>query len=130
MQQTVMVDGGARPEELQEVLAAADSADVVVVAPFVRVLAWKGDVAVAEPMAEFIRDVAQRRPTVVLSFGNPYILTEFPEVGTYVLAWGPENALQEAAARALTGEAPATGRLPIAIPPYHEVGDGVQVEVR
>jgi len=36
--------------------------------------------------------------------------------------------LQTAAARALVGEIPITGRLPIAIPPYHEVGEAVRME--
>ena len=36
--------------------------------------------------------------------------------------------LQEAAARALTGEAPITGRLPISIPPFHALGTGLRIE--
>jgi beta-glucosidase-like glycosyl hydrolase/uncharacterized lipoprotein YddW (UPF0748 family) len=125
---SAIIDGTARADDLRTLLAAADTVDLVVFAPFVRVLAWKGDVAIAEPVTEFVRRLAARRPTAVVAFGNPYVLTEFPGIGTYVLAWGPENALQRAAARALVGEIPVTGRLPIAIPPYHDVGDGVQVE--
>ncbi|MBW3553204.1 MAG: family 10 glycosylhydrolase [Gemmatimonadetes bacterium] len=126
--ESALLDAAARPEEMQELLEAAERADVVVFAPFVRVLAWKGDVAIAEPVTRLVRDLAARRPTVVVSFGNPYVLGEFPDVGTYVLAWGQENVAQEAAARALTGEIPVTGRLPIAIPPDLPVGGGVRVE--
>jgi beta-N-acetylhexosaminidase len=124
---SALLDGGTHPDQLAAVLAAADTADLVVFAPFVRVLAWKGDVAIAEPVAELVRRLAARRPTVVVAFGNPYVLTAFPDISTYVLAWGHTNVLQRAAARALVGEAPVTGRLPVAIPPYHRVGEGVRV---
>jgi beta-glucosidase-like glycosyl hydrolase/uncharacterized lipoprotein YddW (UPF0748 family) len=123
-----LIDGDTQPQRLQALLAAADTADVVVFAPFIRVLAWKGDVAIAEPVSRFVRTLAARQPTVVISFGNPYILTEFPDVGTYMLAWGQTSLMQEAAARALLGEAPVTGTLPTAIPPYHRVGEGLQLE--
>jgi beta-N-acetylhexosaminidase len=127
---TALIDAGAPAERLEGLLAAADTADVVLFAPFVRVLAWKGDVAIAEPVTAFLRRLADRRPTVVVAFGNPYLLTEFPEVGTYVLAWGAHNVLQEAAARALVGEIPVTGRLPTAIPPYHAIGEGIMLDAR
>jgi beta-glucosidase-like glycosyl hydrolase/uncharacterized lipoprotein YddW (UPF0748 family) len=124
----VLIDGNAQPHQLQAILARADTADIVVFAPFIRVLAWKGDVAVAEPVSRFVRTLAARQPTVVISFGNPYILNEFPDVGTYMLAWGQSNLAQQAAARAFLGEAPVTGQLPTAIPPYHRMGEGVRLE--
>src|SRR5690606_40672195 len=113
---------------LDSLLAAADSADAVLFSPFVRVIASKGDIAIAPHVAEFVARVATRRPTVVTSFGNPYVLSQFGDVSTYVLAWGPEDVLQEAAARALTGGAPITGVLPITIPPFHTLGSGLRIE--
>jgi len=126
----VSIDARTTPAELDSLLAAADNADIVLFSPFVRVIASKGDIAIAAHVAEFVARVAARRPTVVTSFGNPYVLAQFPDVGTYVLAWGPQDVLQEAAARALAGEAPITGKLPISIPPYHELGTGLRIEPR
>ena len=71
--------------------------------------------------------IAERRPTVITAFGNPYVLQQFPQTGTYVIAWAPWEPAQSAAARALLGRAPITGRLPIPIPPYHQVGDGIDI---
>jgi beta-N-acetylhexosaminidase len=121
------LDRHATPARLAELRAAADSADVVLVSPFVRVMAWKGDVHIAAPVATFIRDVAARRPTVVVAFGNPYLLTQFPEVGTYVVAWGHQEVVERAAAGALLGRTAIGGRLPIAIPPLYPVGAGLDV---
>src|SRR5690606_36521452 len=123
----VSIDARATPAQLDSLLAAADSADAVLFSPFVRVIASKGDIAIAPHVAEFVARVATRRPTVVTSFGNPYVLSQFGDVSTYVLAWGPEDVLQEAAARALAGEAPITGVLPISIPPFHALGTGLRV---
>lgn len=114
--ETVVLEGAARPAELAALRARADSADVVLFSPFVRVMAFKGDVAVAEPVAALINEVARTRAVVLTSFGNPYILQQFPDVGSYVLAWGHDPSAQRAAARVLTGRIAATGRAPIALP--------------
>lgn len=124
----VSIDARTTPAQLDSLLAVADSVDAVLFSPFVRVIASKGDISIAPHVAEFVARVAERRPTIVTSFGNPYVLSQFAGVGTYVLAWGPQDVLQQAAARALTGEAPITGRLPISIPPFHTLGAGLRIE--
>jgi beta-N-acetylhexosaminidase len=69
-------------------------------------------------------------PVVVTSFGSPYVLSQLQRVGTRVLAWGAEDVSQRAAVRALMGEIDVAGRLPIHIPPDHQIGDGVRIERR
>ena len=77
-------------------------------------------------MAAFVeRLAAAGRPVVVISFGNPYVLSSFPSVPAYLLAWGGAPVSQQAAARALLGEVPIGGRLPISLPPHHRAGDGL-----
>ena len=69
--------------------------------------------------------LAQRHPrTVLVAFGNPYLLQQVPAVSTYLVAWGGFPVSQAAAARALIGVAPITGRLPISIPPLLRFGAG------
>ncbi len=124
---SVTLYGSQPPAVLDSVLALADSAERVVVSSFVRVLSSKGDVAVDEGVAAFVRALAGRRPTIGVAFGNPYLLDQFPELGTYLLAWGQDARAQEAAARALIGDAPVGGRLPISIPPHLARGAGLDV---
>jgi hypothetical protein len=64
---------------------------------------------------------------VVVSFGNPYLLREFPSAQAYLLAWSGAEASQQAAARALFGEVPVQGRTPTRIPPGFEIGAGLQL---
>jgi len=53
------------------------------------------------------------------------VLTQMPQTGTYLLAWGQWDAPQRAAARALTGQSRIGGHLPIPLPPAHQPGDGI-----
>ncbi len=124
----VTITASSAPAELDRVRAVARSVDRVIVSPFIRVGAYKGDLGVPEPVASLIHDLIGIRPTVLVSFGNPYLLEQFSNVGTYLLAWGQWDVSQRAAARAVLGDVSITGRLPIRLPPFHEIGDGVRVE--
>jgi beta-N-acetylhexosaminidase len=53
--------------------------------------------------------------TIAVSFGSPYLLREIPEISTYICAYGIQPVMQRAVLRALRGEAPMTGRLPVTI---------------
>jgi beta-glucosidase-like glycosyl hydrolase/CubicO group peptidase (beta-lactamase class C family) len=69
---------------------------------------------------------ALKKPVIVISTGNPYIITELPQTDAYVVTYGNTKASLDAAAEVLFGEQPAQGRLPITIPGKYLFGDGVQ----
>jgi beta-N-acetylhexosaminidase len=74
---------------------------------------------------DFVAQLRARNARVVLvSFGTPYLLQQAPSVTTYMIAWGPSQASQQAAARALLGVSAVTGKLPISLPPLASLGDG------
>ena len=79
-----------------------------------------------QPIASWIDSVAQRRPTVVVSFGNPYLIRQFPSVGTFVNTYGVSESLECAAASAIFGAAPITGKSPVSLPGFFKAGDGIQ----
>ena len=122
------IDTRSTRATLDSITAAIDADATVLFSPFIRVSAYKGELAVAPHVADFVRALNSKAKLVVTSFGNPYALLQFPEVGTYVIAWGQWDVLQRAAARALTGQAPITGKLPIAIPPLHRIGEGLIIK--
>ncbi|HEX6306758.1 MAG TPA: glycoside hydrolase family 3 protein [Longimicrobiales bacterium] len=124
---TVSISGAADSARLAGLSARADSADVVLFSPFIRVVAGKEGIGIEPRVAAAIAAMAARRPTIITAFGNPYVLQQFPAIGTYVLAWAPWDPSQTAAAHALLGRTPVSGRLPIPIPPYHRAGEGVQI---
>jgi len=111
---------------------AASEADIIVVGLYGRVRSGaKNSVGVPENGAAIIRELlASGKQVVGISFGNPYVLGSFPEMKTYVVAYGDMSSLQRAAARSILGLQPITGRLPISLPGLYPRGTGIQVSAR
>ena len=106
--------------------AAADSSDVTIVSSYLTTGTNVSNPNAPEPIAQFMRALVQRHPrTIVVAFGNPYLLQQVPAVSTYLVGWGGFPVSQAAAARALSGVSPIGGRLPISIPPLLRFGTGV-----
>lgn len=122
------VDGADAGADYARVLRAADSADVVLVSAYA--LAGfdvnRSNTAPA-PFAAFVRTLAERgRRFAVVAFDTPYLLRDIPQAPAYLVAWGSSAASQRAAAAALLGTAPVSGRLPISIPGVAAFGSGEQ----
>jgi beta-N-acetylhexosaminidase len=115
----------------RNLLQRARRSELVVVSTYVTAVAYRGDVAVPEELSEFIQDLARTGvPHIVVSFGNPYLISEFPDIQAYMLAWGGSEVSQRAAARALFGEIRIQGRSPIRIPPFFGIGEGIEMPRR
>ena len=82
--------------------------------------------ALPQALARLIDSTAAVRRTVLVSEGTPYMIRETPGVSSYLLAWAADPVSEAAAARALAGVAPLTGRLPISIPPRYRLGAGLR----
>lgn len=104
---------------------AARRADVVVFSSFARAIPWKGELGLPKRVADLANELAGR-DAVIISFGDPYLLRQLPATETYMLAWSEAEVAQRAAARALAGETVVAGRLPIPLPPYHAIGEGIE----
>jgi beta-N-acetylhexosaminidase len=112
--------------DFARLLALSDSADVAIVGSYLSTGTNVSNPNAPEPIATFMRALIQRHPrTIVVAFGNPYLLQQVPSASTYVIGWGGFPVSQTAAARAIIGAAPITGRLPISIPPLLRFGAGV-----
>lgn len=94
----------------------------VVIATFVRTIEGEGRFAIAEPVARWIDSVAALRPVHVVAFSSPYVLREVPRVSGFVAAYGRGEAMERAAARALTGRAPMRGVAPTSLPGFFAAG--------
>jgi beta-N-acetylhexosaminidase len=112
-------------------LALADSVDVVLIGSYV---AQRWDAATISQSRDFVDFTTAASTTragaVVVAFGNPYLLQQIPEARSYLVAWSGTSATQRAAAQALSGRAPITGVLPIAIPPLAPRGTGLRRAAR
>lgn len=59
---------------------------------------------------------------IVVATGNPYELSQFPDVGTFVATYSPDPASLTAAARILCGQLLPKGRLPVSLPGLYPRG--------
>jgi hypothetical protein len=103
---------------------------VAIFAPADRPTAARGAIGVPAALLQLIATTARARPTVLVSLGNPYLIAQLPEVGSYLIGWRANPVSGVAVARALAGAAPITGRLPISITPAYVRGWGVERRVR
>jgi beta-N-acetylhexosaminidase len=70
-------------------------------------------------------------PVAFVSVGsNPYLLTQFPKVAAYLATFSLTPPSETAAVKALFGEIPITGHLPVSIPGFAAVGEGIQLSAR
>ncbi len=113
------------PAAFDSARAALARNPMAIFAVSVRPVDSKGSIAIPAPVSALIDSSAGARPTVLVSFGSPYIVMETPRIRSYLLGWAANPASERAAARALSG-APITGKLPISIPPVFRVGEGFE----
>ena len=110
---------------LDSLLAAAGRSHTTVIATYVRRIEGEGRVAIPTHIAAWMDSVARTGRTVVVAQGNPYIVSQIPATGSYLVTYGIGPALERAAAQALVGAAPITGRSPITLPGHFNRGDGL-----
>jgi beta-N-acetylhexosaminidase len=127
---TVVLDSRSTEDEVKNALERAQKADVVIASMYGRVRSGAtNSVGVPEQFARVLSALLEKKvPVVGVSFGNPYLLQNFPALQTYVVAYGDMPSLQRAAARALAGQLDLTGRLPISLPGLYARGTGIQLK--
>jgi len=64
--------------------------------------------------------------TVMLAMGNPYLAQDFPSVENYLCTFSNAPVSEVSAVKALFGEIPIRGHLPVTIPNIAERGAGIE----
>src|SRR5262245_20601851 len=102
-------------------------APTVIFAANVRPISGRGFIALPDSLARLITMTDSVKPTVLVALGSPYLLNQTPRVKSYLIAWSGVRPAERAAARALLGWSPISGKLPIRIPPAYPIGHGLVV---
>jgi beta-N-acetylhexosaminidase len=128
--ETLVLDDRSTEAEVKKALEKASKADIVIASLYGRVRTGQArSVGLPDPAAKALSEVISRKLKVIgISFGNPYLLQSFPELRTYVVAYGDMPSLQQAAARALVADIDVTGKLPITLPGLYPRGTGIQIK--
>lgn len=120
-----------------QIAAAVDQAEAVLVPVYLAPVAGKktqisggevkntvslaGDTAAL--MQAILEHAAER--TAVIAMGNPYMAADFPAVQNYLCTYSFVSVSELSAIRALFGEIPIRGRLPVTIPGIAQRGAGI-----
>ena len=128
--QTVVarIDPSTSVAELDSLGARVRGADRIIVTTHVRTIEGAGRFAISPHVAAWIDTLATRERVIVVANGNPYVISQFPRVGSYLVTYGIDASLERAASRALVGGAPISGRAPISLPGFFAAGDGLRRE--
>jgi beta-N-acetylhexosaminidase len=98
-------------------LPSSDSYDLAVLALFVRVSDRKGNVDVPAEQAALAEQLYKTgKPVITVGFGSPYLIERFPQAETWIAALGISDVAQISVARALFGQIPVRGHLPVTVP--------------
>ncbi len=118
------------PSEMELVRAMAPRFDAVIVSTFVRAASASGRMDLSPPIVRLLNDIARRTtqsnvPFVTVMFGNPYTALFLKDLPAVMLTYDFYDNAEASAVRALAGEAPIGGKLPIALPEMFPLGHGL-----
>ena len=104
--------------------------DAVVAGVFVRTASFSGRMDLADTIVTFLAELAgeaaeRGQPFVVVFFGNPYAATALPELPSMILTYDYRGLSEMSAVRAIAGEIPIRGRLPVTLGDEFPAGHGL-----
>jgi beta-N-acetylhexosaminidase len=137
----IYVDARSAAAMQAAIMPALDAAEHVIVGVYVIPTAGKAirsgeglknTVAMDEASAGLLTAILDRAAarTVVLAMGNPYVIGDFPAIQNYVCAFSNATVSEAAVVKALFGEIPIGGHLPVAIPGVANRGEGLERPAR
>ncbi len=122
----------AMPDSLLAAFAAQTvSCKQIYVAAFVTVAANRGSVNLEGGLGGMLNAMIKGpAPVALISFGNPYLLKDFPGVAAYAATFSTAVTSETAVAKAIAGEIAISGKMPVSIPGLARIGDGLSVPTR
>src|SRR5512146_3187795 len=119
-----------------QLLQAAGEANKVIVAVYAIPSAGRGggtgSIGLAEGMATLLSSLVGQygSKTAVVAMGNPYFGSDYPQIQTYLCTFSNATVSEISAVKALFGEIPIHGHLPVTIPEMAQRGAGIERPVR
>jgi beta-N-acetylhexosaminidase len=124
----------------EDVLKAVDQAHAVVAAVYVVPTPGKimkdakstngltNSVSMNDASGALLQSILDRatEKTVVLAMGNPYVAQDFPSMQNYLCTFSNASVSETSAVKALFGEIPIHGHLPVSIPNVAQRGAGIE----
>jgi hypothetical protein len=117
--------------ELDLVRAVLPRYSAIIASVFVRATSGSGRLDLPDQLVRLLRDVARstsrtNTPFIASLFGNPYVAAAIPELPAALLTYDFYDLPEASVVRAIAGEAPVDGQLPISLPGLFPAGHGLR----
>jgi beta-N-acetylhexosaminidase len=124
----IMLDTTTSEDDIRKAEEANSGCETNVVAAFLAVAAYRGNTALAGNFPALVtRLLDSKKPMVLMAMGNPYLMRNYPDVAAYLTTYSTVPPSEIAAMKALLGEIPIHGKLPVTIPNLAKLGDGISL---
>ncbi|MDD5361226.1 MAG: glycoside hydrolase family 3 N-terminal domain-containing protein [Ignavibacteria bacterium] len=111
---------------LEAAFKQMDDFDYYIIPLFIKVKMKSGTVGMNESQADYVNFLTYNgKKVIVISFGNPYLMDNFPEVPAYICAYSDCKPSINAAIKSLVGEIKPKGKLPVTINENYKFGHGL-----
>lgn len=117
-------------EGYRQAIEICEKSDIVILSIYLKVRSYQGTIWLTDKQAALVRSILKlKKPVVMISHGNPYLLSEFPENDAYLNNYGDTKYSEQAVVEALFGEIDIQGKSPVSIPNTEiKVGSGLKIK--
>jgi beta-N-acetylhexosaminidase len=126
--ETVRLSPTSTAEEQEHALEVLRHSDLALVSVFVGVHTSSGHIGMPPHFAPLVDALnSLQTPMIVVSFGDPYLVREFPAASAVLCGYSDSEPTAEAVVDALTGDQPIGGHLPVPVSPEYPEGYGLSL---
>ncbi len=109
-----------------EIISDAANYDVILIPIYAKVKIKTGTVGLPDSQISLINALAASgKKTVVISFGNPYLIQGFGTIDSYVCAYADAESSINSAISSIVGTIKFKGKLPVSISDDYRFGEGI-----
>ncbi|WP_340102947.1 glycoside hydrolase family 3 N-terminal domain-containing protein [Rhodohalobacter sp. 8-1] len=119
------IDQRTTDEEKIEIMEAARQADLLVIGSFIMVRSHQ-PIQLPDELKKIVTALTDvQKPSVLMAFGNPYVVRDIPGADAHVLAWSSSSNQVEQSVPGLFAAEHVNGRLTSEIPGMYPIGSGL-----
>jgi beta-N-acetylhexosaminidase len=115
----IRLDPTSRDLAFAQASGLAAGASAVILTTEIQKVSSSGPSKLSPRQIEFVRSLPSKltngTPLVLISFGTPYLLDQFPEIGTALCTYSASEHAENSVVRVLNGELVPTGTLPVTL---------------
>ncbi len=117
--ETVRLGLRSSTDDYTAAIEKTKQASTVILSSYVEVLSGAKSLELSGKQQRFIEnlmdDSALQRSLIMISFGTPYLINQFPDLPNYICTYSSSEASEDAALKLLKGELTPAGKLPVSL---------------